>query len=331
MLAEPIHCKNRTEKESESDDQVRIDLELDQRRYLYKKSIMFESSVSSGGSTHWSPFKTTSCDYSEEEDEEEELDDIYDEILGSGTSSKHPLSGSSILQKMCRWGETSDKTATTCQESDSWNESFNSISMNASRRRGECSEIFNEDMSDDGLAFYFSAQDSLNLLTSNDVLDRSTSSSSLSSIASLGLPTSTSVASSTETSRQSRVRFGTVEIREYAVIIGDNPSCRGPCALELDWRRTESRFYDAQVHASRRRSIALRSSTTPCLTTDERHQRVAQVNGWTVARVLQREQLPPPKEEKTLGVQSPIVSPSKQMELLAPRTQESLFYWVRRR
>lgn len=37
-----------------------------------------------------------------------------------------------------------------------------------------------------------------------------------------------------------RVSFaGTVEQREYAVTLGDNPSCHGPCALTLDWCHTE--------------------------------------------------------------------------------------------
>ena len=39
-----------------------------------------------------------------------------------------------------------------------------------------------------------------------------------------------------------RIRFAdTVEQREYAVTLGDNPSCHGPCALTLDWCHTEGR------------------------------------------------------------------------------------------
>ncbi|GKZ00908.1 hypothetical protein MPSEU_001042400 [Mayamaea pseudoterrestris] len=42
-----------------------------------------------------------------------------------------------------------------------------------------------------------------------------------------------------------RIRFAdAVEQREYAVTIGDNPSCHGPCALTLDWSHTETQVVD---------------------------------------------------------------------------------------
>lgn len=38
------------------------------------------------------------------------------------------------------------------------------------------------------------------------------------------------------------IRFASfVDEREYAITIGDNPSCSGPCALTLDWDHTETR------------------------------------------------------------------------------------------
>jgi hypothetical protein len=42
-----------------------------------------------------------------------------------------------------------------------------------------------------------------------------------------------------------KVSFSTVEIREYAITVGDSPSCHGPFPLQLDWEHTPSRVEDA--------------------------------------------------------------------------------------
>jgi hypothetical protein len=44
---------------------------------------------------------------------------------------------------------------------------------------------------------------------------------------------------------EKKVSFSTVEIREYAITVGDNPSCRGPFPLQLDWEHAPSRVEDA--------------------------------------------------------------------------------------
>ena len=44
---------------------------------------------------------------------------------------------------------------------------------------------------------------------------------------------------------EKKVSFSTVEIREYAITVGDNPSCQGPFPLQLDWEHAPPRLEDA--------------------------------------------------------------------------------------
>ncbi|GKZ00929.1 hypothetical protein MPSEU_001044400 [Mayamaea pseudoterrestris] len=77
----------------------------------------------------------------------------------------------------------------------------------------------------------------------------------------------------TATTRQ--VRFApTCKIQEYAVTVGDNPSCSGACALTLDWEHTQA--YQ-QVHGQ----IRSNSGALKCLSQSSRRERVMAVQGLT--------------------------------------------------
>lgn len=93
----------------------------------------------------------------------------------------------------------------------------------------------------------------------------------------------TATSSMNSSCRERRVRFSTVQIREYNLMIGDNPSCRGSCPLQLDWEHApESQTEDAVLY--------VRHSNIPKpLTTAQRRQRVAQVRGWSLEEVRLQE------------------------------------------
>jgi hypothetical protein len=70
-----------------------------------------------------------------------------------------------------------------------------------------------------------------------------------------------------------RIRFApSVEQREYALTVSDNPSCMGPCALTLDWSHTESKkvHYNDSLHRGNSRPVKQLSS-------DARRRRVMRV------------------------------------------------------
>jgi hypothetical protein len=51
-----------------------------------------------------------------------------------------------------------------------------------------------------------------------------------------------------DTVKRSSVRFGSVEVREYSVVIGSHPLCREGLALSLGWFYSEPRMYDNLQH-----------------------------------------------------------------------------------
>lgn len=89
---------------------------------------------------------------------------------------------------------------------------------------------------------------------------------------------------------EKKVSFSTVEIREYAITVGDNPSCQGPFPLQLDWEHAPPRVEDAveygevgtlvshhrlkvRGHRLRRRRRSFR------LSADERLSRLVEMQG----------------------------------------------------
>ena len=47
------------------------------------------------------------------------------------------------------------------------------------------------------------------------------------------------------------VRFGSVSVREYAVVIGNHPMCREGLALSLGWQHTPTQSYSLEEYSSR--------------------------------------------------------------------------------
>jgi len=93
---------------------------------------------------------------------------------------------------------------------------------------------------------------------------------------------------------EGRVRFApNVEVREYAVIVGDNPSCKGTCALQLDWEFVD---YSTPIPLEGKdetvkcyRSAGGRPRVRRLSDTQERRSRVASVQGWTEHQVADAE------------------------------------------
>jgi len=133
-----------------------------------------------------------------------------------------------------------------------------------------------------------------------------------------------------ETERQPRARFhDSVHVREYAVTVGDNPSCGGPCPIQLDWKYDQytmslplsngrvgpgdretltkltrqpsdeldcwfadiSKSIDHAANGSVRSRPRRRRRRVRCLTEKQRRERIAAVQGWTMQQVGQMEDL----------------------------------------
>jgi hypothetical protein len=88
-----------------------------------------------------------------------------------------------------------------------------------------------------------------------------------------------------------KVSFSTVEIREYAVTLGDNPSCQGPFSLELDWDYSPSRLEDAvrylefELTFGNGRSKRRRRRGCYRLSPEERLKRVLELHDWQHVRL----------------------------------------------
>jgi hypothetical protein len=124
-----------------------------------------------------------------------------------------------------------------------------------------------------------------------------------------------------------RIQFAsTVEEREYAVTIGDNPSCHGPCALTLDWEYATTRSapyhdeddYDYSTDSSSRG----RGRSVRYLSTDQRRKRVLQVGNVSLEDLRHLERSMAPQNDQEDKVFSPTtrraVWPKDQKDHLPP-------------
>jgi hypothetical protein len=88
---------------------------------------------------------------------------------------------------------------------------------------------------------------------------------------------------------EKKVLFSTVEIREYAITVGDNPSCQGPFPLQLDWDYAPARVEDAveygevgttALHRLKQRGQRLRRRRRSFrLSAEERLNRLVEMQG----------------------------------------------------
>lgn len=82
-----------------------------------------------------------------------------------------------------------------------------------------------------------------------------------------------------DTEEEKHVSFSNVlEIREYAVTVGDSPSCHGPCPLQLDWCHSPSRYETLRLPDVRQGRGDRRVPRV--MSAKERLQRVAVIQGW---------------------------------------------------
>lgn len=76
--------------------------------------------------------------------------------------------------------------------------------------------------------------------------------------------------------RQRGVRFSTVEIREYACILGDHPCVRDSCPISLDWRYARGHKRDVDSFENGR--FFKRNSYPRKLLLDERRRRIRETS-----------------------------------------------------
>jgi hypothetical protein len=107
------------------------------------------------------------------------------------------------------------------------------------------------------------------------------------------------------------VSFGSVQVQEYSVILGDHPKCKGGYPMSLDWAHTEPKEYDLdaceQAKAAKAKAAAAKEEKADGAYTDkkksrrpgkgrrlrtkDRHLRISKVSGI------------PPKEVRKLEVE----------------------------
>lgn len=90
-----------------------------------------------------------------------------------------------------------------------------------------------------------------------------------------------------ESSKNRRVRFDRVEIREHALVLGDHPFCQDGLSLELDWKhaRKTKIVSIANMMEWQRGRPRLRSKTA-----EERQELLQRVGGYTQKELLQAQE-----------------------------------------
>ena len=73
-----------------------------------------------------------------------------------------------------------------------------------------------------------------------------------------------------------KVRFSTVEIREYASVLGDHPCVQDSCPITLDWRH--ARGYKRDVNSFENSRFFLRRGYPQKLTPSERRRRIRETS-----------------------------------------------------
>jgi hypothetical protein len=82
------------------------------------------------------------------------------------------------------------------------------------------------------------------------------------------------------------VRFSSVKIREYAVVVGCHPCTQHFPPMSLDWQHTEERHVDLDIYEQQR----CVGGKLPRLNTEERMERIAEVSGTAALLQFQEQQ-----------------------------------------